>query len=36
MTSSRSLRLVDRLGFVRTGTHPVGEVMFVVVEREAV
>ncbi len=32
--NTRSLRLVERLGFVRTGTHPVGEVTFVVVERE--
>jgi ribosomal-protein-alanine N-acetyltransferase len=30
----RSLRLVERLGFVRVGTHDVGEVTFVVVERE--
>ena len=32
--NSRSLRLVERLGFVRTGTHDVGDVTFVVVERE--
>lgn len=32
--NTRSLRLVERLGFVRTGTHPVGDVTFVVVERE--
>ena len=32
--NARSLRLLDRLGFVRTGTHPVGEVTYVVVERE--
>ena len=31
--NTRSLRLVERLGFVRTGTHPVGDVTFVVVER---
>ena len=31
--NTRSLRLVERLGFVRTGTHDVGEVTFVVVER---
>jgi [ribosomal protein S18]-alanine N-acetyltransferase len=31
--NARSLRLVERLGFVRTGTHPVGDVTFVVVER---
>jgi ribosomal-protein-alanine N-acetyltransferase len=30
----RSLRLVERLGFVRVGTHDVGEVTFVVAERE--
>lgn len=30
----RSLRLVERLGFVRVGTHDVGDVTFVVVERE--
>jgi [ribosomal protein S18]-alanine N-acetyltransferase len=34
--NTRSLRLVERLGFVRTGTHPVGDVTFVVVERQAV
>jgi ribosomal-protein-alanine N-acetyltransferase len=33
--NSRSLRLVERLGFVPTGTHPVGDVTFVVVERSA-
>lgn len=32
--NTRSLRLVERLGFVRTGSHPVGDVTFVVVERE--
>ena len=36
--NTRSLRLVERLGFVRTGTHDVGTqdgiVTFVVVERE--
>lgn len=32
--NTRSLRLVGRLGFVRTATHPVGEVTYVVVERE--
>src|SRR5919112_1793756 len=31
--NTRSLRLVERLGFVRTGMHPVGDVTFVVVER---
>jgi RimJ/RimL family protein N-acetyltransferase len=31
--NTRSLRLVERLGFVRTGSHPVGDVTFVVVER---
>ena len=30
----RSLRLVERLEFVRVGTHDVGEVTFVVAERE--
>lgn len=33
--NTRSLRLVERLGFVRTGTHDVGDVTFVVVERSA-
>lgn len=33
--NERSLRLLDRLGFARTGTHPVGAVTYVVVEREA-
>jgi RimJ/RimL family protein N-acetyltransferase len=31
--NTRSLRLVERLGFLRTGTHPVGDVTFVVVEK---
>ena len=32
--NTRSLRLVERLGFVPVGTHDVGDVTFVVVERE--
>jgi RimJ/RimL family protein N-acetyltransferase len=31
--NQRSLRLVARLGFRRTGSHPVGDVTFVVLER---
>jgi ribosomal-protein-alanine N-acetyltransferase len=31
--NERSLRLVARLGFTRTGTHPVGAVTYVVLER---
>ena len=34
--NTRSLRLVERLGFVRVGTHDVGDVTFVVVERGTV
>jgi RimJ/RimL family protein N-acetyltransferase len=33
--NERSLRLLARLGFERTGTHPVGDVTYVVVERAA-
>ena len=33
--NTRSLRLTERLGFRRTGTHVVGEVTFVVLERSA-
>lgn len=32
--NERSLRLVARLGFRRTGTHPVGDVTYVVLEKE--
>ncbi len=32
--NQRSLRLVNRLGFVRVGEHTVGAVTFVVLERE--
>ena len=31
--NARSLRLVERLGFARTGTHPVGAETYVVLER---
>jgi RimJ/RimL family protein N-acetyltransferase len=31
--NARSLRLVERLGFARTGDHPVGEERYVVLER---
>ena len=31
--NTRSLRLCDRLGFVRTGTHDVGDVTYVVLQR---
>jgi len=33
--NERSLRLVARLGFTRTGTHQVGDVTYVVLERTA-
>ena len=32
--NERSLRLVVQLGFRRTGTHPVGDVTYVVLEKE--
>lgn len=32
--NERSLRLLARLGFARTGTHPVGDVTYVVLEME--
>ena len=31
--NARSLRLVEQLGFARTGTHPVGDETYVVLER---
>ena len=31
--NARSLRLLERLGFARTATHPVGDVTYVVLER---
>jgi RimJ/RimL family protein N-acetyltransferase len=31
--NERSLRLVERLGFARTGSHPVGDERYVVLER---
>jgi RimJ/RimL family protein N-acetyltransferase len=34
--NQRSLRLMSRLGFTATGTHPVGDVTYVVLERPAV
>ena len=32
--NERSLRLLSRIGFVRTGTHSVGQVDYVVLERD--
>jgi [ribosomal protein S18]-alanine N-acetyltransferase len=34
--NQRSLRLMARLGFTATGTHPVGDVTYVVLERPVV
>ena len=33
--NARSIRLLDRLGFTRTGSHAVGDVTYLVLERDA-